>query len=477
MKTDDNGYRILVRAMGNPCDYNSPRYDNKKQDFIAPDVDPEPRRRQIYEKLGLDPNEKPTMNKIESPDGFFGRYKKERPDDEEAKELWEKWAYNEVPHTFEEFPILKDWLEENTAALDLLAEAVRKPAFCFPFIRENENTPIVKSCVPVEEVQVMRNWARAALARANHRVTIGDIDGAIEDILTVYRLGRHVAKNGMLINYFVGIALEGMAHGTAIADNPDQPLTKAQLEHFLRELDNLPPPVTLQEIWETERLYGLGAIHDFFTKPRDFFGEEWMDSKMNFMKWTPPFFDANVAYTIINRAFDMRGTADWEKTFKHSLNPLRYVTVQSRSEQVGYALANSYLGLTDSIQNVHQRLECTARFKRLTLALLLYEAEHGSMPVGDWREAIKPYLGEVPDDYFACPSGEAGYALVLSDEKTSPETAFIPLLVETKWENISDSGTVSSDLSPINAHSHSSNASYRSGAVRSVSVERPVPCC
>jgi hypothetical protein len=117
--------------------------------------------------------------------------------------------------------------------------------------------------------------------------------------------------------------------------------------------------------------------------------------------------------------------------------------------------------------STYQRDECIDRLKRLTLALLLYEAERGSMPVGDWRVAVKPYLGETPEKYFYCPSEGTGYALVLSDDPT-PET---PLLVETKLENISEDGTIANDPALFTVvHINRSgfiHTSYRDGVVRS----------
>ena len=51
-----------------------------------------------------------------------------------------------------------------------------------------------------------------------------------------------------------------------------------------------------------------------------------------------------------------------------------------------------------------RRIECLENMQRLTFALLLYEKEHGTLPDGDWREAVKPYLGENAELYFRCPS-------------------------------------------------------------------------
>ena len=43
--------------------------------------------------------------------------------------------------------------------------------------------------------------------------------------------------------------------------------------------------------------------------------------------------------------------------------------------------------------------------------------DNGKLPEGDWREAVRPYLGENADRYFRCPSarlaeGETNYAMI-----------------------------------------------------------------
>ena len=158
--------------------------------------------------------------------------------------------------------MLKNWLEENSAGIDLIAEAVRKQVFRAPYARENENAPIVemysgmggKSCV----------WAGAAEARAKYRLGIGDIDGAIDDIVTIHRLARHVGKQGMLMSVRPGVLMEGTAFAIGIGSNPEFPPTKEQIERLLAELDALPPRQTLSEAIESERLFGLAGSQDMY---------------------------------------------------------------------------------------------------------------------------------------------------------------------------------------------------------------------
>ena len=56
MKTDDNGYRLIVRALGDVADHEACDWMGTKSSTM-----PRPRAAQVYEKLGLDPALKPTM--------------------------------------------------------------------------------------------------------------------------------------------------------------------------------------------------------------------------------------------------------------------------------------------------------------------------------------------------------------------------------------------------------------------------------
>ena len=386
MKTDDNAYRMILRSFGLPKD----------------DSYSDTRRRQFYDKLGLDFEVEPTHT-IKSPLWHFGQ-------DMDVHKAYEE-ACKRGFWTLDEFPQLADWLSENSDSIDLLAEALRKPVFRVPIVRENEASSLTET-LNLPHVQQCREFARTVAARAYYRLGIGDIDGAIEDTLTAYRLGRHVAKQGMLIQYLVGIAIEGMAQGIPLAGNPDHPPTKEQLTHFLREFDRLPLPATWQKIHEPERLFGLGTLQEFLDNPMQ--DEEFSDyHDLNFLKWTVKIFDANVMFEIHNQAYDRLATLDanpdwdWKTAYQRFHNPLRYLTVQSRTEQVANALIHSTLDVSTSVFNTYQRFECIDRLKRLMLALLLYEAEHGSMPGENWAVQIESYLTGTSAKYLSCPSNPA----------------------------------------------------------------------
>ena len=434
MKTDDNGYRMIVRACG--ANIRSTACCSEEQLF-----DPEPFRLQIYEKLGLDPNIKPTM-KIESPWHLIAQYDKENPPAEGEATLGKKYQdWVQLFWTFDDFPMFKDWLDENTAGLDLLTEAVRKPAFYVPYVREDENTPIFESAFRLDAMQYIRDWARALHARAQYRLGIGDIDGVINDIVTIHHLARHAGRQGTLVSGLVGLAIEGMGVAIGIGSNPEFPPTKEQIERLVAELDALPPRQTLSEALESERYFGLAALQDMWWGIDIGIADVYHSILGPLWKWT---IDINIAMAKQNKVYDamtIPGATLDGNTLEEFIeltwnrwNPLPLLFVRSRTIRIMDTKIALTIPALQAGSEAWRRVECIENMQRLTLALLLYEKEHGAIPEDDWREAIRPYLGENAEKYFRCPShglaqGETNYAMISGVSNPQP-TPYQFLLVE-----------------------------------------------
>ncbi len=466
MKTEENGYRLIVRACGDLANRTGMRLDPRTGEWSEKTVDRELYRLQVYEKLGLDPAIPPTL-KLEAPDTFLARLAKEEDTALEKIVETEPGVFQippemmEQPHpptsqdiyfqlpekqgrswwTFEDIPALRQWYEENNAALDLLTEAVRKPVFYVPYVRsspEKLNIPDFGA-----ETIMEREWARALTARANYRIGVGEIDGAIEDVLTIYRLARHAGHQGVWISYQIANALESIAESIEIGANPAAPPSREQLKRLLRGIETLPPPVPFREMFEAARYsdlsffqalaYGKNPYEDF---DLDIEFEWPVILKILSVDW-------NVVLERVNEKFDRlddelvsNKRIDFNNEYRGWVSQsLCLLLTDRRSDLVARGLTDRIVSAS-ALQEVENRRTCSDNLKRLTLALLLYEKDHGRLPGEDvdWREAVKPYLGPEPEKIFRCPShpsaGDvATYAMIAGVGNPNPGPNQI-LLVE-----------------------------------------------
>ncbi|MEZ6055257.1 MAG: hypothetical protein R3C01_01005 [Planctomycetaceae bacterium] len=145
---------------------------------------------------------------------------------------WEPW-------TLEDCPEMADWLTQNEAAIDLIGKALRQPTFCMPLCPNDDGSTTL---YPLNQnSSVLRVYARALQERANYWVAIGEADKAIDDAISIRRLGRLISHNGTLIEHLAGITFSGMSVGVPIAGSLERQPSEAQLRRFLDETNNLPP--------------------------------------------------------------------------------------------------------------------------------------------------------------------------------------------------------------------------------------------
>ena len=178
---------------------------------------------------------------------------------EDKPEPWEVlWDRTCKPWTLDDLPMMDIWLENNSPALDLIGEAVRKPTFHIPLTRQNESDLLIE--LPLINSLTMRSFAWGLSARAHYRIGAGDIDGAIDDFITCKRLGRRVAYGATIVEMLVGFSIEGMAEGIGIAGSLERPPTKDQLRRLMNELDDLCPAADLVQKMRFERYTGLDVV-------------------------------------------------------------------------------------------------------------------------------------------------------------------------------------------------------------------------
>jgi len=493
LATDDNGFRIFVRTFG---DVGSTADNAEYGEFY---------RLQKYEKLGLDPNIPPTLTFPREPLTIIRDFCKAK-----GEEMPWRQINLDRPWTLEEYPMLADWIDGIDEPLDAIAEAIRKPIFMSPMYQSPES---VESGIPqffidmlLPDVQTMRAMAKMFSARANYRIALGNIDGAIDDKLTIHRLGRQVMQKSLLVEHLVGISCEEIATAIPIGANPEHPLTEAQIRRLLAGLDALPPRFSLQDSFEIERYLALDAVQAIAEGREAFFRLLDRDEPSIFdwlFRLLP--IDKNVAFRRVNEAYDfLQEPAPREKlrtmqeTILKDSKPSEsgrsiledYSSASGRGKILADLIITLFVPNDVAAEETVHRSECADNMQRLALAILLYQLEHDEMPGENWAEQIQKYLGdgafgEGAEQYFSCPanpaaSGETTYALVQCADTTSGHVGGSLMLVELTESVPFDRAIVSIDETlelaadrrkvwqnaPHTSKMGGMNVVYRNGAVR-----------
>ena len=516
LATDDNGFRIFV------CLFGDVGYEGKPEDR-------EFYRLQKNEKLGLDPNVQPTLTLPMDPDKvieeFYKAQGEEYLDDrfpihidfkatyspeeitgllkqreEQRNKDGKKYRERENnqwdrPWTLEEYPMLADWVNEIDAPLDAIADAVRKPIFFFPLLQSPESVQSGKpqNLLEVKPDQIARSVARLFQARATYRIAQGNIDDAIDDQLTLFRLGRLVPQTGMLIHHLVGISVEAVARGIPVGANPEHSLTEQQIRRILDGLNALPPRAPIYDAIEWERYMGLSTVQEVMRDASSLFG---MDIHVTHRFATS--FDWNIIFRRMNEMYDATQEPRPRKKYYAMMEELEMArstpwnmfvwlvtpgSVESR-------IANMFLALlcpaVDAFEESIHRSECAENLQRLALAMMLYQHEHGKMPNENWAVQIEPYLtgtpaqepgvpanNGVPVKYFSCPSNPSPEGMSTYAPVQYGDTNGEILLVELSEAVPLGEAVISVEEALArqrtgSLHSGEMNVAHRNGAVRFV---------
>ena len=304
--------------------------------------------------------------------------------------------------------IMRKWLEENNAALDLVAEQVKKPVFVMPYFASNSSGQQLLFTLFFPDVQTI---ARGLNARAQIRLGDGDIDGAIDDILACYRLGRHVEKQATLVEALISFSIEWNAVSLPYDTNAETRASAEQLKRLQDGIAQLSPQKGFLHKMEYGRYFTLDAlqyvmrsgvsISDFLSSSRRPFsgrtGSPFDIRSLIGLDW-------NYVFKKVNRTYDelIAGTYTYVTP---SMSPARLLTLKSRSDALADIVIDLFLPEMVRAKEFYRRSECTMNLRRIVLAMHLYEREHGTLPpafsvdengkpLHSWRTLLLPYFGD-----------------------------------------------------------------------------------
>lgn len=127
-------------------------------------------------------------------------------------------------------------LHSNRAPLALVSEGVRRQSFYMPLPAGAESLARIQ----LAHLGQCRAISNAICLRAQHHLEAGRATQSLEDIATVFRLGRHVSRHPFMIGWLIGLRIEQDAISAALQWLQKVRLTKRQHHEFHDVLESLP---------------------------------------------------------------------------------------------------------------------------------------------------------------------------------------------------------------------------------------------
>jgi hypothetical protein len=110
------------------------------------------------------------------------------------------------PWLSKDYPELAEWLKGMQDTISTLLEASKKEKCRFPII-----TDPWEMKVQMARLNAMRRWSRLLILAVNNDIAEGRIDAGIEKYHCLIQMGKHLCQQPSMINYLVGVAVEGLA--------------------------------------------------------------------------------------------------------------------------------------------------------------------------------------------------------------------------------------------------------------------------
>jgi hypothetical protein len=159
------------------------------------------------------------------------------------------------------------YLDENREALALAARAARMDDCQFPVGRADGYPMLGSALLPA--FSETRDLTRLYAARAQLAAWQGEPAAALDDCLTVARLGVHVAQSPFLISGLVGKACEDMAARTLLQISQEVEMPPEALERAAAEWDAIAARrPSWERAMETERIASLAMLEDMIRYPQ-----------------------------------------------------------------------------------------------------------------------------------------------------------------------------------------------------------------
>lgn len=326
-----------------------------------------------------------------------------------------------APWDPKERPKIARWLDENAAALDLVAQAGRRSRCYLPMV-SLDDPPSFLAALYLLGGKRETDAMTALTARAMRRAHAGQTEAAWSDILAVWRLGRLRRRRATLLAQLIGVSRENLASRAAAALAGSGKLTAEQARSMLADLEALPPSpdmvdgidrgerfVMLDAVMMVMRGVPIDAIQQGSTVPRG-----------------RPNLDPNEMLRVANGWYDRmvaanRNPTEAERVAANEAFLEDYRAVQQKapamiargvvlkaggwpcrkalSRQVALVLVSVLVPNVSSAVTVDHVAQVRSDLARIALALAGWRAEKGEYP--EQLTDLSPgWLKEIPPDWF-----------------------------------------------------------------------------
>ena len=318
-----------------------------------------------------------------------------------------------------EISIMSDWLEDNQGALEALREGSRRPDFWNEY--QSDETELSKNLLKgalmssnlvanaMENLPNYRHLAFAMRWQIMSEADNGDIETALSDCVALTKFGGHLQGHGLLIEQLVGIALEGLANGTAfrLLDRIDVPadILKSTQEEFDRQFGRQEPVISM----EAEKVFWYDQIQRTFTDDGQGGGrmlargmayvvtDDWKDNLWRFVSFNYP--DRQEIVVNIDKYFGL-----FAKILTETPWELRDETIDEQvwnEVNITPIMLKIQIPAHERVSQIAWRMKSGRAALLTVLAVMRYEKEKGGYPAGLEELVREDYLKKLPMDPYS----------------------------------------------------------------------------
>lgn len=164
---------------------------------------------------------------------------------------------------------LAAWLKENNSAIDLTRQATAKPDYYMPWMTAGEEEVAITTLL-LPNLAPQRLLARMLAVEGTYLQAQGQADAALENYLTMQRMGNHLGNGQTMIESLVGIAVGNLAEQGFMRVSESGSASPQAMQSAVAELERLSTSsLNWERMIESERRFGEGYVDDLIeSSPR-----------------------------------------------------------------------------------------------------------------------------------------------------------------------------------------------------------------